>query len=55
MRRSLSSIDSRNTLNATLSAVSLGMLPVGEPQVSGIVMKGTNSYNIPPQPGSVEL
>ena len=43
MRRSLSSIDSRNTLNVTLSAVSLGMLPVGDPQVRGIVMKGTNS------------
>ncbi len=50
MRRSLSSIDSRNTLNATLSAVSLGMLPVGDPQVRGIVMKGTNNEMPPKHP-----
>lgn len=42
MRQSLSSNDSRNPLNATLSAISLGMLPVGDPQVRGIVMRGTN-------------
>jgi hypothetical protein len=39
MRRSLSSNDSRNTL----IDISLGMLPVGDPLVRGIVMKGTNN------------
>jgi len=43
MRRSLSWNDSRNRLNLTLTAVSLGMLPVGDPQVRGIVVKGTNN------------